>query len=268
MSPRTAPRIALALLLLAMLACGPALPNINIPVVGTVQAMASQVGTLSAAATALSTLSSQYVAAQATFAAATPGPTAVVPGDQLLPARLAAGQLTLNGVGVNSNSNGADFYGPILSVQVTNPGTGRVLTTIPCGLIFQPTDSSQQRLMVLQPISGVVTAKGPAELQPFVACIDDSKHAPSSDATYQIGTMATGDLLKLAACACTQHLTFNADLNQEFGLQVAIWHTSDPAFPGNLTTNNPLGPALQPLMPLFLAAANSWLTKCGLTTIS
>jgi hypothetical protein len=79
--------------------------------------------------------------------------------------------------------------------------------------------------------------------------------------------MATGDLLQLAACACGQPLTVRADLNREFGLQVAVWHTSDPKFPGEIT-NSPLGPALQPLMPLFLGAANGWLTKCGLKTIT
>jgi hypothetical protein len=150
---------------------------------------------------------------------------------------------------------------------VTNPGTTDVLVNIPCGLIFQPDDNTQQRLMVVQPVSATVAGKTAAALKPFVICIDDSKHAPANAATYQLGTMATGDLLQLAACACGQPLTVRADLNREFGLQVAVWHTSDPKFPGEIT-NSPLGPALQPLMPLFLGAANGWLTKCGLKTIT
>jgi hypothetical protein len=273
MSSRFALRLVVGLLVLAMLACNP-VPNVNIPIVSTVQAAASQVGTLQAlgtavgtlqaVGTALATISSSYITAQATFAAATPAPTAVVPPDSLLPARLKAGQLKLDSITVDSN--GADFYGPILSVQVTNPGSQDVLTTIPCGLIFVPDDNSQQRLMVLQPISAVVAAKSPAVLKPFVDCIDDSKHAPANASTYQLGTMASGDLLKLAACACTQPLSINADLNREFGLQVAVWHTSDPKFPSEITTSL-IGPALQPLMPLFLASANAWLTKCGLNTI-
>lgn len=262
MSKRVAPRLALGLLLLAGLACN---PIANIPIVTTLQAAATAVGTLQAAATALATVSSSLMSAQATFAAATPAPTAVVPADSLLPARLKAGELKLDAITVDSN--GADFYGAILSVQVTNPGTKDVLTTIPCGLIFVPDDNTQQRLMVLQPISAVVAAKSPAVLKPFVDCIDDSKHAPANAAVYQIGAMATGDLLKLAACACTQPLAISADINQVFGLQVAVWHTSDPKFPGEITSEL-IGPALKPLMPLFLSSANGWLGKCGLKTIN
>lgn len=263
MSHRVAPRIALGLLLLAVLACSPALPNI--PIVSTVQAAASQVGTLEAAATALSTLTSSVISAQATFAAATPVPTPVVPADSLLPAQLKANQLKLKGVTVNSS--GTDFYGPIMQIEVTNPGTTDVVTNIPCGLIFMPTDNTQQRLMVLQPISGVVSANGSAPLTAFVDCIDDSKHAPPNAATYSIGDMSTGDLLKLAACTCGQPLAINSDINQEFGLIVAVWHTTDPQFPSQITSSL-IGPALQPLMPLFLASANGWLSKCGLKTIS
>ena len=262
MSSRSALRLVLGLLFLAMLACNP-VPNI--PVVGTLQAAVTAVGTLQAVATALATVSGAVMTAQATFAAGTPVPTAVVPAESLLPARLAAGQLKLDSVTVASN--GSDFYGPILSLQVTNPGSQKVLVNIPCGLIFEPDTATEQRLMVVQPISTVVASKAGAELKPYVICIDDSKHAPANASTYKIGNMATGDLLKLAACACTQPLTVNADLNREFGLQVAVWHTNDPKFPAEFT-DSPLGPALKPLMPLFLSAANGWLTKCGLAAIN
>jgi hypothetical protein len=272
MSPRSAPRIALALLLLAALACG---PSINIPVIGTVQAVASQVGTLAAdatqastleaqAATALATVSGVNAAAEATFAAATPIPTAVVPADQLLPAQVQSKALKLSSLVVNSN--GTDFFGPILSVQLTNPSTHDVVTTIPCGLIFTPDDNTQQRLMVLQPISATIGPGGAVTLKPFVDCIDDSKHAPANTATYQLGTMSSGDLLKLAACICTQPISGTTDINQMLGVQVAVWHTSDPQFPGQVTSSL-IGPALKPLMPLFLASANAWLTKCGLKII-
>ncbi len=265
MSSRRAPRIALGLLLVAVLACG-SVPNINIPVVSTLQAVATSVGTLEAVGTALATVSSSVISAQATFAAATPVPTAVVPPEQLLPAQLKSNQLKLKGVSIVPGTSGT-FYGPILQVEVTNPGSKEVVTHIPCGLVFAPDDSNNQRLMVLQPITGVVTAKGSATLTPFVDCIDDSRHAPPDAAVYSIGTMATGDLLKLAACACGQPLTVNADINQEFGLIVAVWHTNDPKFPSEITSSL-IGPALQPLMPLFLASANGWLSKCGLPKIS
>jgi hypothetical protein len=268
MSPRFALRLVLGLLLLAVLACNP-VPNVNVPVVSTISAaataLATVAGAISTAQSGLGTAQASMMTAQATFAAGTPVPTAVVPAESLLPARLKAGQVKLDSLTIDSN--GSAFYGPILTVQLTNPGTKQVLVNIPCGLIFVPDDNTMQRLMVIQPVSATVTGKAPSTLKPFVICIDDSKHAPANAATYQLGTMATGDLLQLAACACTQPLTVNADLNQEFGLQVAVWHTSDPKFPSEIT-NSPLGPVLQPMMPLFLASANGWLTKCGLKTIS
>jgi hypothetical protein len=132
-------------------------------------------------------------------------------------------------------------------LQVTNPGTDDVLTTIPCGLIFQPDDTEQQRLMVVQAYSATVKAGRQADLKPYIVCIDSSKHAPAEHAPIPFGNMASGDLLALAACVCTQPLTFEKDFPRELGLQFAVWHTSDPEFPGN-AGDSPLGRPSQPFI--------------------
>ena len=256
MSRVAAPRIVLVMLLLAILACSP-IPSLPNPqsIAGTAEV--SVVNTAAAAVGGSGLLG--------TPPAFTPVPTTAWDTSTYLPARVDKGALTLNSA-TTPGSDGA-FYGPIMSLQVTNPGSQDVLMTISCGLIFQPDNTDEQRLMVLQPLSATVGAGQSTTLTPYVICIDDGKHAPATDATYTIGTMAGGDLLKLAACVCGQPLTFKAELGREFGLQFAIWHTSDPLFPGNLS-DSPLGPAIQPFLSIGLATTNGWLSSCGLPPIN
>ena len=75
--------------------------------------------------------------------------------------------------------------------------------------------------------------------------------------------MASGDLLALAACVCTQPLTFKTDFPRELGLQFAVWHESDPEFPGN-SSDSPFGPAIEPFIKVGTDIANGWLKSCGL----
>jgi len=247
-------RLVLVMLVLAVLACSP-IPSLPNPqsIAGTAAA--------SVASTAAASVGAGIVGTPPAF---TPVPTAAWDPSTYLPARLDQHALTLTSA-TTPGSDGA-FYGPILSLQVTNPGSKDVLTTIPCGLIFKPDNTDEQRLMAIQPLSATVRAGQSSELKPYVICIDDGKHAPATDATYQIGTMASGDLLKLAACVCGQPLTFRTDLPREFGVQFAVWHTSDPEFPGNLSSS-PFGPAIQPFLSVGLAITNGYLSSCGLPPI-
>src|SRR6266851_3083668 len=138
-----APRFVLSMLLLAVLACGlPSLPNPN-SIAGTAAAAVAN----TAAAGVGGGLATQAAVAVMTGAAAvgtgmgpapafTPGPTPNWGPDTYLPAQIQKGTLKLNSATISGD--GSEFYGPILSLQVTDPGTQKVLTTIPCGLIFQP----------------------------------------------------------------------------------------------------------------------------------
>lgn len=122
--------------------------------------------------------------------------------------------------------------GQILTVQVTNPTTDEIVVTIPCGLIFNPgPKSDEQRLMVIQEASDSLLPGEEATLTPYVVCIDSSNAVPESGSTYQIGVMATGDLLKLAECICNETLV-DIEIDplafmDQFGLQFAVWTVSD-----------------------------------------
>ncbi|HEY46623.1 MAG: hypothetical protein AMJ88_10890 [Anaerolineae bacterium SM23_ 63] len=122
--------------------------------------------------------------------------------------------------------------GQILTVQVTNPTTGEIVVTIPCGLIFDPgPESDEQRLMVIQEASASLLPGEEATLTPYVICIDSSNAIPESGSTYHVGVMATGDLLKLAQCICKETLV-DIEMDplafmDQFGLQFAVWTVSD-----------------------------------------
>lgn len=132
---------------------------------------------------------------------------------------------------VVSTSDG-ETAGRILTVQVTNPTTNQLLVTIPCGLIFNPPPGSdEQRLMVIQQSTATIPPGESADFTPYVICIDSSNAVPATGSTYQIGGMATGDLLKLAQCIGNETL---ADVEvdptaflDQFGLQFAVWTVSD-----------------------------------------
>ncbi len=122
--------------------------------------------------------------------------------------------------------------GQILTVQVTNPTTDEIVVTIPCGLIFNPEpESDEQRLMVIQEASVSLLPDEEAKLTPYVICIDSSNAVPENGSTYNIGVMATGDLLKLAQCICNETLS-DVEVDplafmDQFGLQFAVWTVSD-----------------------------------------
>src|SRR6266540_2454061 len=153
MTRLSAPRFVLALLVLAALACNPlsSLPNPG-GLAGT--AVAGLAGTQGASMA--QTAAAALAAGLGPTPSFTPQPTPDWSPDTYLPAELDQGTLKLDSVA--AKGDGADFYGPIMLLQVTNPGTGDVLTTIPCGLVFQPDDTEQQRLMVVQAYSATVKA--------------------------------------------------------------------------------------------------------------
>jgi hypothetical protein len=104
-----------------------------------------------------------------------------------------------------------DYAGPGIKVVLRNPGPDDVATMIPCGLILEPDDPTDQRLMVVQPASAVVPAGGEVTLTLYVVCIDSELDFPDVDATYTLGPIQSGDLLKLAECVCGQDLAASQD---------------------------------------------------------
>ena len=153
----------------------------------------------------------------------------VSPLDQAQPAFLQIGEAVLDSV--VSTSEG-ETEGRILTVQITNPGNDEVLVTIPCGLIFKPEPGrDEQQLMVIQQASATIPPGESANLTPYVICVESSKAVPESGSTYQVGVMATGDLLKLAQCICNETLvdieTYPIAAMDQLGLQFYVWMVSD-----------------------------------------
>lgn len=194
-----------------------------------------------------------------------------------LPGLLAEGGIELPGIEANIDG---ETQGPILSVQLTNPGSGEVLAEIPCGLIFAPeTADDEQRLISIQPASALVPGGGVTQMEPYVICIDANRAAPSLGTTYEVGEMASGDLLKLAECVCQEDLTAADDMDLGFGpvgVQFAVWAvSSDMNFEemlaeeggGEGALDDVLGEEggelLQLMQDLLLAPAQEWLDRCG-----
>ncbi len=119
--------------------------------------------------------------------------------------------------------------GPILTVRVTNPTSAPIEVTIPCGLIYQPDDDSgEQRLMVIQAVSITLAAGETGELSPYVVCIDADRSIPSTGSAYYVGSLASGDLLKLAQCLCMEALITDFDADpmgymESMSVQFAVW---------------------------------------------
>jgi hypothetical protein len=206
---------------------------------------------------------------QAVSTPPTPGPS----GGQSLLDLTASGRLDLLGVEGTADS---ETLGRILSVQVTNPDSGQVVVEVPCGLVFEPAGGEVQRMMVIQPSSAAIQGGGSAELKPFVVCIDPEQEAPTVGTTFQIGTMAAGDLDKLAGCICNEPLEGDLSLSAGadfLGVQMAVWAVSTGDSPRAMMERDMGGAAgealgetgaefLGNMMDMLLAPANQWLERC------
>lgn len=202
---------------------------------------------------------------------ATRRPAGSAAGGSPLPALMDEGRITVEDI--NANEDG-QTQGPILTVQITNLETGEVIVDVPCGLIFHPGSDQDQRMMVIQPASAELTGAGSAQVSPYVICIDASKAAPDLGATYQVGVMAEGELLKMAECLCDYELEAGFE---QVGVQFAVWAVSggssldaflseDRAEGGAADDlfGDELGDMFAELEQLFVAPAQEWLDRCGI----
>ena len=81
--------------------------------------------------------------------------------------------------------------------------------------------------MVVQPVTAVVPAGGEAALTVYVVCVDSSMEPPDDGATYAPGSMPSGDLLKLAQCACRENLAGSLNPFEGMGVMIAGWMISE-----------------------------------------
>ena len=154
------------------------------------------------------------------------GPIATVPegasGDESLPGLIASGRIDLEGIVATEENT----IGPVLEVKVRNPTDDELVIIIPCGLIFSPSDSSEQRLMTIQQTSLTLGPGEQGTMVAYVACIDGDRGIPSQGASYSVGAMADESLLVLAECLCNEPLAEQADPSAEIGVQFAVWMTA------------------------------------------
>lgn len=182
----------------------------------------------------------------------------------------------LNLEGIQANSDEADTYGPILTLQLTNPGTEEVVISIPCGLVFVPGDDQYQRLMMVQPLEVELAPGETQSSTPYVVCIDVSASAPEYNETYSIGTLADNpDLLKFAECICNQELGDDLASMDGLGVQMAAWSISTGGDFANLSDEEgamadlfeeefgeDIDEMLSQFTEMFASFGGEWLERC------
>jgi hypothetical protein len=193
------------------------------------------------------------------------------PAGEGLPGQVESGVVTLEDV-----TSSGEIAGPGIDVVVGNPGPETVQVIIPCGFTFTPDNGSDQRLMVVQPVSASIPAGGQASLNAYVVCIDSHNDAPSEGSGYSLGTMQTGDLLRLAQCACGEDLAASQDPFAGMGVMIAGWMISNgQSFSEMLTSESQgamdqyfgegSGEAFAGFLSFLEDPANAWLDRCGIT---
>jgi hypothetical protein len=171
-------------------------------------------------------------------------------------------------------SNG-EIAGPGIDVQVRNPGPDDITATIPCGFVFEPEDSGDQRLMVVQGAGATVPAGGAATLTAYVVCIDSNSDTPDDGAGYALGTMHTGSQLQLAQCACGENLDDSLNPFEGLGLMTAGWMISDGKSFGDMKSGESVGAMDQifgeegseliaGIVDMMEKPAEGWFDRCGI----
>ena len=147
-----------------------------------------------------------------------------------------------------------------------------ITTTIPCGFIFEPDDPTDQRLMVVQPVTAVVPAGDEATLTVYVVCVDSSKEPPDDGATYAPGSMQSGDLLKLAQCACRENLAGSLNPFEGMGVMIAGWMISEgrsfagcrPRTAKGRRVGRAASKAAAGMLEKFEASSTGWFDRCSI----
>lgn len=136
---------------------------------------------------------------------------------------LSSGDLAIEGVEANSDY---ETVGTILTVQFTNLSSDEILVTLPCGLVFVPTTTEEQELMMIQPMEVSLGAGESAEFSPYVVCIEMNAPAPERSSGYTLGYLASEDMLTFAECICGEQLSSELGSMDSVGVQFAAWSIS------------------------------------------
>jgi hypothetical protein len=142
----------------------------------------------------------------------TPTPPPCIPIDQAIAQGL---------VRVSLTGSGDLFYKTPIHYRVENLTDQPLVICFPVGMLLDPGDGSMQTMMVA--VTAVIEL-GAGEVREgdlAAFCINETKHAPSEGAAYQVGGTAEGSLLNLAYAIDAQ----SAD--GHIGAQLAVWAITD-----------------------------------------
>jgi hypothetical protein len=174
---------------------------------------------------------------------------------------------------IHSNAD-EETNGRILTVQFTNPSNDDLVITLPCGLVFIPTETDEQELMLIQPQELTLAAGESAPVTPYVVCVELTAPAPAINSGYTIGYLAGDQLLKFAECICEAPLNEELDSMDGVGVQFAAWTISvNGDFTSILEEDIDLGDEfigleddelVQEITEMFSMHGTEWLDRCGI----
>ncbi|MEN8242876.1 MAG: hypothetical protein ABFS17_13220 [Chloroflexota bacterium] len=185
---------------------------------------------------------------------------------------LESGDLILDSI--NSNAD-EETNGRILTVQFTNPTNDEIIVSLPCGLIFVPTETEEQPMMMVQPLDLLLSPGESAPFTPYVVCADLFTPPPEINSGYTIGYLASDQLLAFAECICDIPLSDEEDSFDGVGVQFATWTIAtngdftagldgeETAF-GDEFEGLGADELIQSVTEMFSLYGSEWIDRCGI----
>ena len=145
---------------------------------------------------------------------------------------LAKGKIlvTVNGAGGHT--------GKCVAVHFERLTDKTIKVKIPAGHVFEPTDSTQQNIVVLKSEELVLDVKKKF-IKVYGACAQSHDASPSANAMFNLGQLAKGNLLKMAQFISDKKLFNEADA------QYAVWCMTDSLDPASISHPGLLNMACQ-----------------------
>jgi hypothetical protein len=145
---------------------------------------------------------------------------------------LAQGKILVTVRGVGGHT------GQCVSVHFERLTDKTITVKIPAGHVFEPTDSTQQNIVVLKSAELVLDAKKKF-IKIYGACSQSHDASPATGAMFHLGKIAEGNLLKMAQFISDKKLYNEADA------QFAVWCMTDSLDPASITHPGLLNMACQ-----------------------
>lgn len=140
---------------------------------------------------------------------------------------------TRNEIVNNAESYTPSYTGKCIKLSIQNISGKNLKIHLEPGRFMMPDDSAAQRMIVTREEFIAVNKALTVNREIYAMCSQLSKHSPSADAKFEVGGMASGNLLKVAQFISEKNYQSNAG-------QHALWAISDNANPGDIYSDNKL----------------------------